>query len=501
MKKIRRSAWIGAAVLAAGFLMAGCPGEVNDGDVLFGIELNTADHVFPAFEMGGTIGAGLNVIIQNTGNRPTGPLSVTLGGANPAGFHVSTAPIASLPVGARPGNRPPHDFAVHPMAGLEAGTHSAIVTVAGASGSAIASRSFEVTVTVNRPAQGISLNVTGNNNLRPLGEGYTADDRAGVALPVAITNIGTEVTNALTVTSANAAFEVSTASVEGIAVGATVPNAFTVVPAVGLDVGTHTGTITVSGAGIARSFNVTFAVLGEATMPGIELNETSHDFGRELVGPYAVPPAVRVSVTNTMGAGTGALRITREGSNPGSFEVLTATVPPVPVSIIGNIPAGGSVEFDVRPLGDLDVGMHSARIVISGDSDDNEGLLLGAVFNVTFEVYDEIVITAPANHTFPALTAGYAAGDRTPFDAIITNTDSDRATGPLMVTIGGANANAFTVDSTFIASIAADGTAQIEVQPITGLVAGTYTATITVLGNEPGSIVVPVEITVTLTVN
>jgi hypothetical protein len=83
------------------------------------------------------------------------------------------------------------------------------------------------------------------------------------------------------------------------------------------------------------------------------------------------------------------------------------------------------------------------------------------------------------NHTFPAATEGYGA--QSAKTVTVTNT-GNQATGPLSVSLSGAGAGNFTASPTAIDSIAAGGHATFTVAPVTGLVAGTYTATVTISG-------------------
>ncbi|MCL2842181.1 MAG: S8 family serine peptidase [Oscillospiraceae bacterium] len=79
------------------------------------------------------------VQVRNTGNLPTGSLTVALSGENPDSFRVSNPSIASLNSGAR------SSFSIAPMPGIAAGTHRAIVTVSSETG---ISESFNISVTV-----------------------------------------------------------------------------------------------------------------------------------------------------------------------------------------------------------------------------------------------------------------------------------------------------------------------------------------------------------------
>lgn len=79
----------------------------------------------------------LGVIVRNAGNQPTGELTVSLSGANPAAFTVSRVSL--------PSSWTSESFAVRPAYGLKAGIHTATVTVSGDNG---IKASFTVSVTV-----------------------------------------------------------------------------------------------------------------------------------------------------------------------------------------------------------------------------------------------------------------------------------------------------------------------------------------------------------------
>ena len=84
-------------------------------------------------------------------------------------------------------------------------------------------------------------------------------------------------------------------------------------------------------------------------------------------------------------------------------------------------------------------------------------------------------------HTFTAASYGYAA--QTPLTVTITNT-GNQATGALTAALSGANPGAFDLSKTSVSSIAVSGADTFTVTPNTGLGAGTYSATVTVSGEN-----------------
>ena len=109
----------------------------------FGISLNAPpNHVFASLQHGYAAGSrqALTVTVTNTGNRPTGNLTVTLSGANAGSFTRTPATIPSIPAGSSA------TFTVTPNRGLPVGTYIATVAVSG--GANIQTRSFSVSFAV-----------------------------------------------------------------------------------------------------------------------------------------------------------------------------------------------------------------------------------------------------------------------------------------------------------------------------------------------------------------
>ncbi len=106
-------------------------------------------------------------------------------------------------------------------------------------------------------------------------------------------------------------------------------------------------------------------------------------------------------------------------------------------------------------------------------------------------VYD-ISLSTTGTHTFTAATTGYA--EQTPFTVIANNVGD--ATGDLNIALSGTNASSFTLSKMNIDSISVGGSDSFTIKPITGLLAGTYTATVTVSGNNGISTAFDVSFTV-----
>ena len=93
-----------------------------------------------------------------------------------------------------------------------------------------------------------------------------------------------------------------------------------------------------------------------------------------------------------------------------------------------------------------------------------------------------ISLNPSTDKTFTAQTEGY--GPQTAHSVTVTNTGSYEGTGQLYVWLSGDDKSAYSLSVSTIASIAAGGSSNFTVQPVTGLSAGTYTATVNVTGEE-----------------
>ena len=94
-----------------------------------------------------------------------------------------------------------------------------------------------------------------------------------------------------------------------------------------------------------------------------------------------------------------------------------------------------------------------------------------------------ISLDAPATHVFPALAQGYSVWDRQALTVTITNNGNQPA-GMLTVELSGTNAASFSLNRTTIPSLPVGGTVTFTVTPDTGLPMGTYSATVTISGEN-----------------
>lgn len=107
----------------------------------YGVALNpTTDKTFTAATVGYGAQTAYGVTVSNSGNQPTGALTVALTGTNADSFTLSKTTIDSLAVSGS------DSFTVVPATGLSTGTYTATVTV---SGEHSISAGFNVSFTVN----------------------------------------------------------------------------------------------------------------------------------------------------------------------------------------------------------------------------------------------------------------------------------------------------------------------------------------------------------------
>jgi uncharacterized membrane protein len=315
--------------------------DANAPQPTYGISLNPETWTFPAATAGYGAQTAKSVAISNTGNQPTGNLTLAL--SDSTAFTLSATSVNSLAEGGTDA------FTVTPKKGLAAGAYTATVTVNG--GNDITAKSFNVSFTVNAAAYGISLNPE-----MWTFPAATAGYGAQAAKSVTISNTGNQPTGALTLALSNStAFTLSSTAINSIAAGGT--DAFTVTPKTGLAAGTYSATVTVSGASVtSKSFSVSWTV-NPAPVYGISLTPETWTFPAATAG-YGAQTAKTVTITNTGNQPTGALTLAL--SNSTAF-TLSSTA-------INSIAAGGTDAFTVTPRTGLAAGSYSAIVTVSGGS-------------------------------------------------------------------------------------------------------------------------------------
>ena len=109
--------------------------------------------VFTSVEVGYDFATGRTLTIDNKGTADTGPLTITVEGANPEAFTVSPSTISNIAAGKSAMST------VRPATGLPAGTYTATLTISGANVDTL-SRNMEFTVKDPNASATVSGTVT-----------------------------------------------------------------------------------------------------------------------------------------------------------------------------------------------------------------------------------------------------------------------------------------------------------------------------------------------------
>jgi uncharacterized membrane protein len=419
---------------------------------------DTGTYTFPDDYVGYGAQAARTVSIINEGNQTTGALTVEKSGTGASSFALSAATIGDIAIGRN------DTFTVVPNTGLAAGTYAATITVRGGNG---ISANFTVSFTVT-PSPSYGVTVRGGYSSVTAVDGYAAP----LPRTVVVKNVGLNPTGALTValsgTSA-ADFTLSTTSIGSIAAGDN--DTFTVTPNTGLAVGSHTATVTVSGGSGDSAISVTawqsFTV--EAKTWGVRLSESgTYAFPGAIFGD--TPQAATVTIANTKNQDTGALTVALSGTNATSFTLSSTT--------IGDIAVNRNDSFTVTPNTGLSVGPYAATVTVSGANG------ISASFDVSFTVIAEThtIALSETAYTFPGTVNGYGSQEARARTVRVTNT-GNRTTGALTVALSGISPDSFALSAAAIGDIAVGRYGSFTVAPVTGLPAGTRTATVTVSGS------------------
>jgi hypothetical protein len=320
----------------------------------------------------------------------------------------------------------------------------------------------ELITTLPTPAHGITLNPSGSHIFTNATFGY------GTQTPhsVLIINVGNQPTGALNIALSGTHadnFELSKTSVPSIATG-NFENYFTVVPKTGLVVETYTATVTVSGDNnISESFNVSFTVNkanGEIVNAPTLANATHNSITVNAVADPSNGQTVEYAIARTNSA------------NVSTLDWQTETT-------FGNLLASTTYYIYARSANNENhhAGVYAVSATITTLAAPSHGITLSQIGTHTFTT---------ANFGYPELPA---------LSVTITN-EGTLETGPLTIVLNGENSNDFTLSKPSVSSIATYGSDNFTVVPKTGLVVGTYTASVTVSNDN-----VSKNFTVSFTVN
>ncbi|MCL1856034.1 MAG: SUMF1/EgtB/PvdO family nonheme iron enzyme, partial [Kiritimatiellaeota bacterium] len=307
-------------------------------------------------------------------------------------------------------------------------------------------------ITINDPDEGYwYIMVFGNDAYSGVGLTASFDE---TPLTVTIENTG-DVGGTFAIATSDGSFALSPLS-RAVAGGAS--DTFTVIPHHNLVAGTYAATITVDGGANfgSKAFDVAFTVNPPDPPPsyGFTLDRAgAYTFATNGTGYASVPP-IAVAINNT-GTEAGTFAVSSSSAN---FTVSSASVA---------VAGGVSGAFTVAPVTGLAAGTHTATITVDGGA--NFG---SKAFTVSFRVEAyTFTLNRTTPYDFGSVALGYAA--QAPLSVSINNTG----------TVGGvfalsSSSAAFTVSPSSY-TLAAGAGNTFTVVPVTGLAAGTYTATIT----------------------
>ena len=302
-------------------------------------------------------------------------------------------------------------------------------------------------------SRSINLELPDGSSFKPKEVGYNED---GVETKtVKVINTGTEATGALTVTlSGGDHFTLSGSTISSIKDVGGIAN-FSIKPRIGLQPGTYTAKLTVSGTGIeAQSVDISFTVNPKVPQGSIKLSEEgTYTFPEATVG-YSDLAAKEVEITSTETAATGELVIDLSGTNKDSF-TLSKTK-------IESIAEGGSATFTVTPNANLAARSYTAKVTVSGDN------IASQSFNVRFTVKAAVTKTlSRIAVTTPPTKTTYIAGDNfVPAGMVVTATYSDKSTSVVSATV--TDGTALTAGKTSVTiSYTEGGVTQTTTQAIT----------------------------------
>lgn len=383
------------------------------------------------------------------------------------GVHIAYGVIVAYGSNAESGER----YALFQGDTLSGSGAGYFITTSEATNSSYTVKASEL-FTEKLQSRSINLELPDGSSFKPKEVGYNED---GVETKtVKVINTGTEATGDLVVNLSGAdagCFEIlpTESTISSITkVGGA--ETFSIKPKIGLQPGTYTATLTVSGTGIeAQSVDISFKVNPIVPQSSIKLNvENTYIFHPAEVD-YSTRGAKEVTITNTGNVATGNLNVALSGGEESNF-----TVGPKTIDSIEN--ENGTATFNVAPKLGLSVGTYTETVTVSGDN------IASQSFNVSFTVNPKvpqrsIKLSEEGTYTFPEATVGYSAPAAK--EVTITSTGTV-ATGELVIDLSGTNEDSFILSKNEIESIAAGRTATFTVTPKTGLVAGTYTAIVTV---------------------
>ena len=420
----------------------------------------TGTDTFTGETVGYTSISPQSITVTNTGTGSITGLAAALSGTNASNFTLGTLGATTVSTGNTT------SFTIKPNDNLAAGTYTATVTLTGGNG---ISESFDVSFTVNAaPTYTATLSQTGTDTFTGETVGYTSISPQSITVTNTGTGSITGLAAALSGTNASN-FTLGTLGATTVSTGNT--TSFTIKPNDNLVAGTYTATVTLTGGnGISESFDVSFTVNAAPTYTAT-LSQTGTDtFTGETVGYTSISPQ-SITVTNTGTGSITGLAVALSGTNASNFTLgtLGATT----------VSTGNTTSFTIKPNDNLAAGTYTATVTLIGGNGISES------FDVSFTVNAAPTYTATLSQTgtdtFTGETVGYTS--ISPQSITVTNTGTGSITG-LAAALSGTNASNFTLGTLGATTVSTGNTISFTIRPNDGLVAGTYTATVTLTGDN-----------------
>ncbi len=400
--------------------------------------------------------------VTNTGGAATGTVTISLGGTDASQFAIGAngcsgnplAPAASCTVGvAFAPTLTGGKSATLTASGNPGGTTSATLTGTGLA---------PALLTIAPTPQDFGVAATGTST-SPIT--FTVKNTGGVA--------SGNVALALGGTNASEFGIASGTCMGALGAGLTCSVAIKFAPTT---TGMKTATLTASGM---PGGSAVATLTGTGAVPAIlVLRPASKAFGSTIVG--IATAATTFTVLNNGGTSSGSLGLSFTGTDPGDFKITATTC-------MGSLPGGGNCTIDVvflpqkaSPVGNL----LSASLTVTGAP--------GGTTTSSLTGDGTSILTANPSSSYLGRAPIGQTGQTSRFS--IQNPNMFQSTGPLTVTLGGADPTNFKIvsDPCTNVSLGPGGNCVIQVQLTPLAPAGAKSATVTVGGIPGGSTTITV---------
>jgi len=286
---------------------------------VYSISLTPGNHLFPAQEVGYPAQTPFEVTVTNTGNQPTGLLTVA---SSDPSFTVTPTSIVNIAVGETA------TFTIMPNDGLGEGTYTTTVTVSSTNPE-LETESFSASFTVAAVVHSLTFAAGTGGELEAVYAGNLLTSPASVA----------DGQNIVFTATPDAGWELDEWIINGTADPVMTGDSYSFV---------ITGDTTVEVSFVQLLTEITLSTTGTHAFPEVTLS----------AGTYIQPAAHSVTVTNVGTLPTGALAVTLSGANPAAFTLDLAS--------LTELAPGETTTFTVRPNANLASGTHTAIVTVDG---------------------------------------------------------------------------------------------------------------------------------------